>query len=66
MSKPDTIKIDEVEYIRKDSISGAQGDKVKVKPMFAWYDFSVGVFYDQQKQRIYIFPLPMLGVMVQL
>ena len=66
MSKPDTIKIDEVEYIRKDSISGTQGDKVKVKPMFAWYDFWVGVFYDQQKRRIYIFPLPMLGVMVQL
>ena len=43
-----------------------QGDKVKVKPMFAWYDFWVGVFYDQQKRRIYIFPLPMLGVMVQL
>ena len=26
MSKQDTIKIDEVEYIRKDSISGTQGD----------------------------------------
>ena len=26
MSKPDSIKIDEVEYVRKDSIGGTEGD----------------------------------------
>jgi hypothetical protein len=38
---------------------------VKVKPMFAWYDFWVGVFYDRDRKRLYIFPLPMFGVMIQ-
>jgi len=26
MSKPDTIKIDEVEYVRKDAVKGCEGD----------------------------------------
>jgi hypothetical protein len=38
----------------------------RVTPMFAWYDFWVGWFYDRQKRRLYIFPVPMFGVMVQL
>jgi hypothetical protein len=39
---------------------------MKIKPMFAWYDFWIGVFYDQQKHRLYILPIPMFGLMVQL
>lgn len=37
---------------------------MKVKLMFAWYDFWVGVFWDQKKRMLYIFPLPMCGVSV--
>jgi hypothetical protein len=40
-------------------------EAVSVKPMFAWYDFWVGIFWDRQKRRLYIFPLPMLGVCVE-
>jgi hypothetical protein len=36
------------------------------KFMFAWYDFWVGLFYDRQKSRLYVFPLPMLGVWLQI
>ena len=37
-----------------------------VRPMFAWYDFWVGVFWDRRNRRIYVFPLPMVGVCIQL
>lgn len=41
-------------------------DTFRVVPMFAWYDFWVGLFYDKAKRRLYIFPVPMFGIMVQL
>ncbi len=39
---------------------------MKITPMFVWYDFWVGLFWDAAKRRLYIFPLPMIGVMIQL
>ena len=40
--------------------------EMKIELMFAWYDFWVGIFYDQKKRVIYIFPLPMFGLKVSL
>jgi len=39
---------------------------MKIKPIFAWYDFWIGVFYDRQKKNIYIFLLPMFGFKITL
>lgn len=36
-----------------------------VKPIFAWYDLWVGVFIDRAKRRVYIFPLPCIGVVIE-
>ncbi len=36
-----------------------------MKLIFAWYDFWVGWFWDRQKRRLYIFPIPMIGLMIQ-
>lgn len=36
-----------------------------IKPIFAWYDIWVGAFWDAAKRRLYIFPVPMLGVVIQ-
>lgn len=36
-----------------------------VKPIFAWYDLWVGAFWDSQKRKLYILPLPCLGVVIQ-
>jgi hypothetical protein len=38
---------------------------VKVKPVIAWYDLWVGIYWDRQKRRLYILPMPCVGVMVQ-
>lgn len=34
--------------------------------MIAWYDAWIGVYYDRAKHRLYIFPLPCIGLRVDL
>ena len=37
---------------------------MSVRPMFAWYDLWIGAFWDGNKRRLYIFPLPCIGVRI--
>lgn len=37
---------------------------MKIRPMLAWYDIWVGVFIDTSKRRVYVFPLPCLGIRI--
>ena len=37
----------------------------KIRMIFAWYDFWVGVFVDTKKKAVYIFPVPMLGFVIK-
>lgn len=36
-----------------------------VKPIFAWYDMWVGIFWDSRKRKLYILPLPCVGVVIE-
>jgi len=38
---------------------------LRVVPMFAWYDFWVGLFWDQRKRILYVFPVPMFGLRLE-
>lgn len=37
---------------------------MSIKPIFAWYDFWVGLFWDGKKKILYVFPVPMLGIKI--
>ena len=36
-----------------------------IRPIFAWYDMWIGAFYDKPRRRLYIFPIPCLGVRIE-
>ena len=38
---------------------------MRVYPVADWCDFWVGVFWDRGKRRLYILPVPCLGIMIQ-
>lgn len=36
-----------------------------VRLIFAWYDLWIGVFIDRPKRRVYVFPLPCIGFVIE-
>ena len=36
----------------------------KVSFIVAWYDMWIGAFWDSKKRRLYILPIPCMGVML--
>ena len=38
----------------------------RIRFIFAWYDLWVGAYYDRTKRLLYILPVPMVGVCIDL
>lgn len=38
---------------------------ITVRPIFAWYDFWIGVFIDRKRQQLYFFPIPCFGFLIR-
>lgn len=39
---------------------------MSIRVIFRWFDLWVGAFIDRPRRTVYLFPLPMLGVRIQL
>lgn len=37
---------------------------MKAKLIFAWYDLWIGVFVDRHKKKLYVFLIPMVGIVI--
>jgi len=36
-----------------------------IRVVFAWYDFWIGVYYDRDRRRLFVFPVPMVGMCIE-
>lgn len=39
--------------------------RIKISVVCAWYDFWVGIYWDIRKRRLYLLPVPCLGIVIQ-
>ena len=39
--------------------------RLAIAPVFAWYDFWIGLFWDRKKKTLYILPVPMIGIKIR-
>lgn len=35
-----------------------------IRPIFAWYDLWIGAYWDRKSRRLYLLPLPCIGIVI--
>lgn len=63
-SKTPCVSLAEHAEMRKTQ-AVAPSSRISIKPIFAWYDLWIGFFWDGAKRRLYVLPLPCIGVVIQ-
>lgn len=38
---------------------------MKIRPLFAWYDLWIGLYWDRKGRKLYILPLPCIGIVIE-
>ena len=38
---------------------------MRIRPIFAWYDFWVGFYLDRKGRKLYLLPIPMFGLVIE-
>ena len=51
------------QLVGSDAVVGER--RWSAKFLFAWYDLWVGIFWDAGKRKLYILPLPCVGVVIK-
>jgi len=69
-SKTDELIQEIVDLLREPAKPGSLhpagcAARWSVKPLFAWYDCWVGIFWDSRKRKLYILPIPCVGVVIE-
>jgi len=39
---------------------------MRITPIFAWYDLWVGAYWDATNRRLYLLPIPTIGIVIDL
>lgn len=39
---------------------------MKIRPIFAWYDFWVGFYWSRKERTLYVLPIPCFGLKIAL
>lgn len=47
-----------------DLVEITPGRGWKVAPLFAWYDLWIGAFWDRTSRKLYILPVPCVGIVI--
>lgn len=37
---------------------------ITIRPLIAWYDLWVGAFWDRKSRKLYILPVPCVGIVI--